>query len=142
MKTVTIFSVGKVKDAHLRGLCDDYHRRCGRLFSMKSKPVRNLKALASALPKRGIVVALDERGEEHTSRQLAARLRRWLDDPGPSVSFVVGGADGLDEKVRKRADHVWSLGKLTFAHQLVHLLLAEQLFRAVSILQGSPYHRD
>lgn len=142
MKTVNILSVGKVKDAHLRGLCDDYYKRCGRLFSVKQRPLRDLKALASSLPRRGVVVALDERGEEHTSRQLASLLRRWLDDPGPGVSLVIGGADGLDEKVRKRANHVWSLGKLTFAHQLVHLMLAEQLYRAVSILQGSPYHRD
>ena len=142
MKAVTIYSVGKVKDAHLRALCDDYFKRCSRQFAVKQRPSRDLQALTSALPRRGILVALDERGEQHTSRQLAARLRRWLDDPGPGVSLVIGGADGLGEDLRRRADHLWSMGKLTFAHQLVHLMLAEQLYRAVSIMQGSPYHRD
>ena len=142
MKTVTIYSVGKLKDAHLRGLCDEYFRRCGHGFAVKQRPLRDLRALKAALPKRGVLVALDERGEQHTSRQLAALMRRWLDDPGPGVGLVVGGADGLDGELRQRADHVWSLGKLTFANQLVHLMLAEQLYRAVSILQGSPYHRD
>ena len=142
MKSVTIYSVGKLKDAHLRGLCDDYYRRCSRGFSVQQRPLRDLCALKSALPRRGILVALDERGEQHTSRQLAANLRRWLDDPGPGVSVIIGGADGLDSELRQRADYLLSLGKLTFAHQLVQLMLAEQLYRAVSIMQGSPYHRD
>ena len=142
MKRVQIFSVGKLKDAQLQKLCDDYHRRCGRLFRAELRPLRDLRALKSALPKRGVLVALDERGTQSTSRQFAALLRRWLDDPGPGVSFVIGGADGLDDELRRRATHLLSLSQLTFAHRLVHLLLAEQLYRAVSILQGSPYHRD
>ena len=142
MKSVTIYSVGKLKDAHLREQCEDYFKRCSRVFSVKQRPLRDLRALKSALPRRGILVALDERGEQHTSRQLSAMLRRWLDDPGPGVSLVIGGADGLDSELRQRADHLLSLGKLTFAHQLVQLMLAEQLYRAVSIMQGSPYHRD
>lgn len=142
MKQVQIFAVGKLKDPHLRRLCDDYYRRCGRAFAARERELRDLPALVAALPRRGVVVALDERGDQATSRQLARDLRGWLDGPQRQVTFVIGGADGLDRAVRDRADHLLSLGQLTYAHRLVRLLLAEQLFRAVSIWNGSPYHRD
>jgi 23S rRNA (pseudouridine1915-N3)-methyltransferase len=86
------------------------------------------------------VVALDERGKLLDSRQFAAQLGTWRDQGSRQVAFVVGGAYGLDPSVRERADLVLSLSPMTFPHQLVRLLFAEQLYRATAILQGSPYH--
>jgi len=136
-----ILAVGKLKEPCLEQSCEDYYRRCRRTLPISVKEVRDLAALRSALPERATLVILDERGGQVGSRDFATRLGRWLETPRPLV-FVVGGADGLDDELRARADFLLSLGKMTFAHRLVRLMLAEQLYRAVSILEGSPYHRE
>ena len=102
---------------------------------------REGEALLAAVPAGARVVALDERGKNEGSAAFAARLGRWRDDGLRSVAFLIGGADGLDETVRKRADLLMSLGAMTWPHLLVRGLLAEQLYRAHCILTGHPYHR-
>lgn len=86
------------------------------------------------------VVLLDERGEGLTSKALAGRLGAWRDQGRREVAFVIGGAFGVSDAVRERADLVLSLSPMTFPHQLVRVLFAEQLYRAFTILKGSPYH--
>lgn len=111
-------------------------------MQVEQREVKDLKAMRRALPDRdALVLALDERGRQRTSQQLAALLQGWLEGPASTAVFLVGGADGLDDELRRRADHLLSLSKMTIAHRLVHVLLAEQLYRAVSIIEGSPYHR-
>lgn len=141
MREALILAVGKLRDPALEEACAEYYRRCRRTLRIAVKEVRDLAGLRTSLPARATRVVLDERGEQLTSREFAERLRRWLERPSPLV-FVVGGADGLNEEVRAEADLLLSLGKMTFAHRLVRLMLAEQLYRAVSILEGRPYHRD
>ena len=102
---------------------------------------REGEALLAAVPAGARVVALDERGKNEGSAGFAARLGRWRDDGQRVVAFLIGGADGLDEAVRQRADVVLSLGAMTWPHLLVRGLLAEQLYRAHCILTGHPYHR-
>jgi 23S rRNA (pseudouridine1915-N3)-methyltransferase len=87
------------------------------------------------------VVALDERGKQWRSTQLAERLRSWQDDAA-DVAMLIGGADGLTDACRNRADAIWSLSQLTLPHALVRVVLAEQIYRASTILQGHPYHRE
>ena len=89
-----------------------------------------------------IVVALDERGRTLGSEDFANRLLRWRDDGKQSVSFVIGGADGLDQGFVSSADLTLSFSPLTWPHQLVRIMLAEQLYRATTILSGHPYHRE
>lgn len=101
---------------------------------------READALLAALPPASWVVALDLGGAAPGSDGLARLLERWLVQPRP-IGFVVGGAEGLDATVLARADHVLSLGPMTWPHLLVRAMLAEQLFRAQSILSGHPYHR-
>jgi 23S rRNA (pseudouridine1915-N3)-methyltransferase len=96
--------------------------------------------LLSALPKSACVVALDEQGREWSSVELSQRLQAWLQD-GRDVALLVGGADGLTDEVKARAEASWSLSKLTLPHALVRVLVAEQLYRAWSILKNHPYHR-
>lgn len=96
--------------------------------------------LSRALPEGAAVIALDERGELATSEALATRIGEWR-DTGRDLAFLIGGADGLDEAIRTRADWRLALGRLTWPHLLVRLLLAEQLYRASTILAGHPYHR-
>ena len=87
------------------------------------------------------VVALDERGVAWTTRQLAEHLQRWRDS-AQDVAFVIGSADGLDDAVKRDASAVFALSALTLPHGLARVMLAEQLYRAVSVLIGHPYHRD
>jgi len=88
-----------------------------------------------------IRIALDERGSSWTSRMLADRLGRWRDE-ARDVAFVIGSADGLDPALKRTADERLALSALTLPHGLVRVMLAEQLYRAVALLTGHPYHRD
>jgi 23S rRNA (pseudouridine1915-N3)-methyltransferase len=91
---------------------------------------------------RQIAVVLDEHGKVLGSRDFAGQIGTWRDAGVAEIVFLIGGADGHDEAVRARADLLLSLGKMTWPHQLVRVLLAEQLYRAQQILAGHPYHRD
>ena len=97
--------------------------------------------LLSALRKDDYVVALDERGAEMTTRELAAWLKTRMQE-GRDLAFLVGGPDGFAPEVVARSDFKWSLSRLTFPHALVRVVLAEQLYRAHGVLANHPYHRD
>lgn len=100
------------------------------------------RALLARLPSGARRVVLDERGRALSSRDLAGRIAGWRDEGTPAAAFLIGGADGHDASLRTGADLVLSLGPMTWPHQLVRALIAEQLYRAVTILGGHPYHRD
>lgn len=97
--------------------------------------------IAAALPKTCLRVVLDERGQQVSSTALAERMQAWMAG-GRDVALIVGGADGLATAIKDEADWAWSLSALTLPHGLVRVLVAEQLYRAVTILQGHPYHRE
>jgi 23S rRNA (pseudouridine1915-N3)-methyltransferase len=115
-------------------------KRNKNMNSVHLKTVESDKILA-ALPKNAYVIALDEHGTLHTSDQLAKQLERWRASH-PQVYFVVGGPDGLSEALLSRAQEKWSLSPLTLPHPLVRVIVAEQLYRAWSILKDHPYHRE
>ena len=109
---------------------------------MREVEVKDGARLAAAVAKhRGPVVMLDERGELMDSEAFAGKLRSWLGGGREGVALVIGGADGLGDALRGKATALVSMGRLTFAHRLVRVVLAEQLWRAVSIWEGGPYHR-
>lgn len=114
---------------------DDSPGAIRRVLELEAKRIR------SAFPPGSLFVALDERGTEFSSQELAERLRRWRMD-GRDITFVVGGADGLEPQLKAEAGLLWSLSRLTLPHGLVRVFLAEQLYRAASIVQGHPYHRE
>ena len=95
-----------------------------------------------ALPTGSITIVLDERGEALSSSKLAKKLERWRDDGKREVRFLIGGADGHDKELRSSADLLLSFGPQTWPHLLARAMLAEQLFRATSILANHPYHRE
>nr|WP_296752196.1 23S rRNA (pseudouridine(1915)-N(3))-methyltransferase RlmH [Thioalkalivibrio sp.] len=113
-----------------------------RSRAMDTSTLRRVEgqALLAAVPGQALVVALDEGGDVVDTRAMAGRLARWQQS-GRDVALVIGGAAGLDDAVRERADWVWSLSPLTFPHMLVRILVAEQLYRAWSLLNNHPYHR-
>ena len=88
-----------------------------------------------------VVVALDERGQQWTTRDVAKRMGNWRDN-GQSVALLIGGADGLAQECRDRAAHLWGLSNLTLPHGVARLLAAEQLYRGWSLLNNHPYHRE
>ncbi|THF50221.1 23S rRNA (pseudouridine(1915)-N(3))-methyltransferase RlmH [Allorhizobium terrae] len=98
--------------------------------------------IEKALPDNALVVALDERGKSWNSEEFAAFVGDHKDRGRRDMVLIIGGADGLDPELRDRADLTLNLGKMTWPHQVVRILLAEQLYRAVTILSGHPYHRS
>lgn len=97
--------------------------------------------ILAALPQGALRIALDEHGAQPTTRQLAAQMQDWLRG-GRDVVFIIGGADGLHESVKQAAQQLMALSALTLPHAMVRVLLAEQLYRAHSLLHNHPYHRE
>jgi 23S rRNA (pseudouridine1915-N3)-methyltransferase len=114
--------------------------RAGALPLRKGDEARALEALR---PDGAVTVTLDEKGKALTSQALADQLAKWRDDGRSAVTFMIGGADGgLDLRFVREADLSLSFSPLTWPHQLVRIMLAEQLYRATTILSGHPYHRE
>jgi 23S rRNA (pseudouridine1915-N3)-methyltransferase len=150
-------AVGQRMPVWIEAGFDEYARRMPRdaaleLVQIKpetrtaASPVERLtaaeaKRVRAALPGSCYKVVLDERGESCTTTALAKRLQSWQMD-GRDIAFVIGGPDGLHPAIRREADWLWSLSPLTLPHALVRVLVAEQLYRATSILKNHPYHRD
>jgi 23S rRNA (pseudouridine1915-N3)-methyltransferase len=102
---------------------------------------REGEQLLKALPDGAHLIALDERGRQWSSMDLARQLESWL-AAQPQVVFMIGGADGLAPACKDRADSLWSLSALTLPHALVRVVLTEQIYRAWTLVQGHPYHRE
>jgi 23S rRNA (pseudouridine1915-N3)-methyltransferase len=150
---VTIAAVGRDRSGPTRDLFDDYCRRCPwpvRLMEVSprtaaSTPRRlaeEAERLSSAVSRDAVLIALDENGRNLTSRALASRIGAWQSQGRGEFAFLIGGPDGLEPALIQRADLVLALGRMTWPHRLVRVLLAEQLYRAGTILTGHPYHRD
>lgn len=145
-----LIAVGKLRPGPERDLFDRYNARLRPSLAVteiaeavgapREAKRREGAALLAALPDKALAVALDLGGEAPGSEGLARLLERWLGRSRP-LCFLVGGAEGLDPAVIARADALLSLGTMTWPHLLVRVMLAEQLYRAQSILTGHPYHR-
>lgn len=96
--------------------------------------------LLNKIPSDTIIIALDEHGKEWSTLELSQQLQKWH-DAGQDIAILIGGADGLSQEILQKAHKVWSLSKLTFPHAVVRVIVAEQLYRAWSIIQNHPYHR-
>ena len=153
---VTLCVVGRLRAGPERDLIDDYltrFDRTGRALGLGPIDVREVDdrkgggmaaeavLLERALPAGAAVIALDERGKVRSSPEFAADVARWRDDGRSDLAFVIGGADGIDPALRAKCDGSLSFGKMVWPHMLVRVMLAEQLYRAASILAGAPYHR-
>lgn len=112
-----------------------------RAGTASSRKADEAKLLRGAMPEGALLVALDERGKGIGSEAFAAQVGRWRDDGRQALAFVIGGADGLDPALVREAGLVLSFSPLTWPHQMVRIMLAEQLYRVTTILSGHPYHR-
>lgn len=153
---VHLCAVGRLKTGPERALVDDYLTRFDRtgrplgLGPATEHEVEDRKAagmaaeaalLSRSIPSGALLAVLDERGAVLSSPDFAAELARWRDGGRQDVAFVIGGADGIDPALRAKADFALSFGKMVWPHLLVRVMLAEQLYRAATILGGGPYHR-
>jgi 23S rRNA (pseudouridine1915-N3)-methyltransferase len=136
-----VVAVGKVREAHLRKAIDDYLERVRHYFPTDEVELAADAGLARALPERFAVVALDPGGKALTSEAFAAWIGDRMNCGDKGIAFVIGGADGLPRDLVARATLRMSMSAMTLPHRLARLLLAEQLYRAMTILRGEPYSR-
>ena len=154
---LTIAAISRIRSGAERELVDDYVSRAtgtGRSIGLgpvgeieidnRALPDRTAesKALAETIQAGAKSVFLDERGKGLSARDFANRLGKWRDEGVRETVFVIGGADGLERSVLPKPDLVIAYGNTVWPHKLVRVMLAEQLYRAASILAGKPYHRD
>jgi 23S rRNA (pseudouridine1915-N3)-methyltransferase len=132
--------VGRLREDFWKAAEAEYLKRLRPYCKLTVRELKEDAALGAALPKDGVVVALDEGGELVSTREFAALLGDAR-DRGAELSFVIGGADGLDEAAKQRANRVIAFGRMTMAHRLVRIVLVEQIYRGFTVLSGHPYHR-
>ncbi|HRO47713.1 23S rRNA (pseudouridine(1915)-N(3))-methyltransferase RlmH [Agriterribacter sp.] len=153
---IILYSIGKENDGMLKLGIEDFSKRISHYYPVEWKiipapknklglPEKELKLKEAALilqsiKKEDYLVALDEKGSMLSSTQLASWIQTRANESVKQLAFLIGGAYGLDESVLTRANFVWSLSLLTFPHQLVRLILAEQIYRACTIIKNEKYH--
>ena len=154
---ITVLAVGNKMPRWVDEAVQEYAKRFGRDVQYTLKEIKpekrgagvnaaqgmaaEEKRILEALPDNAFLVVLDERGKAPTSMELAQYMQRWQQD-GEHVCFVIGGADGMTDALKQKARLMLRLSSLTLPHGMVRVLLTEQLYRAVSILQNHPYHRE
>lgn len=146
MPAIDIIAVGKLKNDPLLDVFEDYRKRLQWKLSLAELEGKNhadeLSKIEEKLDGRAALIVMDERGQSLGSRELAAKIDDFQNKGISTVQFVIGGADGLSDDIRKKAALILSFGKLTWPHKLARVMLIEQIYRAQQILAGHPYHRD
>lgn len=157
MMQVNICAVGRLRAGPEKALVDDYLARFDRtgrglglgpakVIEVEDKRGSSMAAeaelLEQSVPKGSIICVMDERGKVMTSPEFTQFLADWRDQGQSAVSFIIGGADGIEPKLQSRADARISFGRMVWPHMLARVMLSEQLYRAASILANKPYHRS
>ena len=149
-----LWSIGKEHEPYVKPGIEDFTRRISRYYQVEwlilpppktsatsaIQKKKEAETVLAQLTKNDYLIALDERGRQMTSEGLAQFIQDRANDSNKNLIFLIGGPYGLDEAILTRADNRWSLSQLTLPHQLVRLLLAEQLYRACTILRNEKYH--
>jgi 23S rRNA (pseudouridine1915-N3)-methyltransferase len=157
---IVVAAVGRLKQGPERDLAERYRKRAadvGRGIGLRDVEIIEIReskaresekrmieesiALATVIPEDAVTIVLDERGENLDSVELTKRITRWRDSGRSAAVFVIGGADGLGANLRDRADLRLAFGAATWPHQLLRIMLLEQIYRAATLSAGHPYHR-
>ena len=157
---LVVISIGRLKQGPERELSERYRERfddIGRKLGFRGLDIHEISesrardtatrmteeaaAISAATPQKSVLVALDERGENIDSASFARHLGRWRDEQVANTIFAIGGADGLSPDLRRKAKLRMAFGAATWPHQMVRVMLLEQIYRAATILAGHPYHR-
>jgi len=157
---IIVIAIGRLKQGPERELAERYRDRFGdigrklgfrgleiheipesRARDVAARMADEAAAIAALIPDKSSIIALDERGETIDSATFARHLGRWRDESVPTAVFLIGGADGLSPELRRKVNLSVAFGKATWPHQMVRVMLLEQIYRAATILSGHPYHR-
>ncbi|HWL05479.1 MAG TPA: 23S rRNA (pseudouridine(1915)-N(3))-methyltransferase RlmH [Xanthobacteraceae bacterium] len=157
---IMLIAVGRLKQGPERELADRYRKRAAdsgrglgigeveivelresRAASAEQRMLEESIAIANVVPERAPLVLLDERGESLSSAALAGHIQLWREEARPAAAFVIGGADGLAPALRDRQTLSLAFGAATWPHQMVRIMILEQIYRAMTIITGHPYHR-
>ena len=157
---IVVIAIGRLKQGPERELAERYRERfddIGRKLGFRSLEIHEIPesrardaagrmadeaaAISALIPDKSSIIALDERGEAIDSAAFARHLGRWRDESVPTAVFLIGGADGLSPELRRKVKLSVAFGKATWPHQMVRVMLLEQVYRAATILSGHPYHR-
>lgn len=145
MLAIDLIAVGKLKNDPLLDVFEDYRKRLTWKFSFieldGKTQAEQLSQIQEKISPKAALVVLDERGKSLTSRDFAAKMDQWAVSFG-NVQFLIGGADGLSDDIRKKATMLMCFGAQTWPHMMARVMLMEQIYRAQQILAGHPYHRD
>jgi 23S rRNA (pseudouridine1915-N3)-methyltransferase len=158
---IVVAAIGRLKQGPERELAERYRKRAadaGRSAGVTAVDIIEIKesragdaarrmleesiAIANIIPDDAVIVILDQRGESMSSSAFAGRLQGWRSEDKPAIAFIVGGHDGLAPSLREKSTLAIAFGAATWPHQLVRIMLLEQIYRAVTILAGHPYHRS
>jgi 23S rRNA (pseudouridine1915-N3)-methyltransferase len=157
---IVVAAIGRMKQGPERELAERFRKRAaasGRSTGLRDVDIIEIResragdaqrrmleesiAIANIIPDKAVTVIMDERGESMNSASFAGRLQGWRSEDRPAVIFIVGGSDGLATSLRENAHLRLAFGAATWPHQLVRIMLLEQIYRAVTIISGHPYHR-
>jgi len=157
---IMVAAVGRLKQGPERDLAERYRKRAvevGRAVGLSAIDIVEIResradsaerrmleesiAIANVLPERAVTAILDERGKSLTSVDFAGQLQTWRAENPPAAAFIIGGADGLASTLREKNRLTLAFGAATWPHQLVRIMLLEQIYRATTLLAGHPYHR-
>ncbi len=155
-KPIRIISVGKVRTKHWQMACEHYLTRLNHWYTTQETIIQDANSSLSALERSNIeckniieklnpnnvVICLDEGGKSMTSRSFASFFQQQIENANTVPCFIIGGAYGLTDELRKKAKFIISLGAITLPHELARVILLEQLYRAGSIIRNLPYHHD
>ncbi len=153
---IKVLVVGKNKEAYIAEALREYHKRINKYTRFDIEEISSIKAskkysekeirekegqkILKALPGDSIVVLLDERGKQMNSMEFAKWIQKFMNSGTRNMTFVIGGAYGFTDGLYEKADMKLSFSKMTFSHQIVRVVFAEQLYRAFTIIHGEPYH--
>ena len=155
---INLVCIGKTDDKEITNLVKYYQNRLPRYWNFEIIEIPDVKTAKNLTPEllkkeeaklflnqtdsSDVIVLLDEKGKQFTSREFATKIDNWMNSSVKRVSFFIGGAYGFASEIYERANSQFSLSKMTFTHQMIRLFILEQLYRADQILQGKPYHND
>jgi len=157
---IVVAAIGRLKQGPERELAENYRKRAadaGRSAGVTAVDIIEIKesragdaarrmleesiAIANIIPDDGVIVILDPRGESMSSSAFAGRLQGWRSENRPAIAFIIGGPDGLAPSLREKSTMAIAFGAATWPHQLARIMLLEQIYRAITLLAGHPYHR-
>lgn len=147
MLSISIFAVGKLKERFWKDACAEYLKRLGGYAKVTVREIpdsnkeREAESLLAALPEHGPVILLDIRGKEISSEVLSEKIETYALGGTSQIAFIIGGSDGVTQKVRERATERISFGPITLPHNLARVVLLEQIYRAFKIARNEPYHK-